>query len=206
VKTKNHFAKAKWFFIIEGLTVVTMTENIHINLSRDCEALLIPDAIAIMLPKGTEVWLRQELGGSFTVSVNGQWARIAGRDADALGKEAVLPPSKKDALPLSKAELEMQIWEEMQTCFDPEIPVNIVALGLVYDCYLEAMEDGEYHVSITMTLTAPGCGMGPVLANDVKDKVGALPSVKEVKVDIVFEPAWTQDRMSEAAKLELGLY
>jgi probable FeS assembly SUF system protein SufT len=178
-----------------------MTHDIVI-LRRDCEALLIPSGARLLLQQGTEVVITQALGDSYTVNIYGQGnlARVSGRDADALGKELSTLLSLDP-----NASLEEQIWVQLKTCYDPEIPVNIVDLGLIYECRPALVAENEYQVLIKMTLTAAGCGMGPVLANDVKQKVQILPGVKEVQVEIVFDPPWDQSKMSEAAKLQLGM-
>jgi probable FeS assembly SUF system protein SufT len=171
-------------------------------LRRSCEALMIPAGTRMILPAGTEVVITQALGDSYTVNIYGQGnlALINGRDADALGKEV------KTTLSLDpNSSLEEQIWAQLKTCYDPEIPVNIVDLGLIYECNLATATENQQHITIKMTLTAPGCGMGPVLANDVKQKVLALPGVADVQVEIVFDPPWDHSKMSEAAKLQLGM-
>lgn len=170
-------------------------------LSRDTDAFLIPSGAHIYLQAGTEVSITQELGGSYTVNVYGNLLRIDGKNADALGREVV--PSLQELPP--GANLADYVWQQLKSCYDPEIPVNIVDLGLVYDCKISPEEDGNI-VNITMTLTAPGCGMGPVLAADVKQKLLALPAVKEVEVELVFDPPWDRSMMSEEAKLELGMF
>lgn len=177
-----------------------MSQEIII-LRRDCDAFLIPSGARIYLPKASEVTITQSLGGSYTVSIYGNLARIDAKDADALGKEIVQPAEKLD----EHASLEDLIWAQLKTCYDPEIPVNIVDLGLIYDCKITAMANEKQHIDIKMTLTAPGCGMGPVLANDVKQKLLSIPNVVEANVEIVFDPPWEQSRMSDAAKLQLGI-
>ena len=129
--------------------------------------------------------------------------RIAGADADAIGKEPIEPP----ALPpgATDSDIETLVWEQMKTCYDPEIPINIVDLGLIYDCRVDASSDGTRRVAIQMTLTAPGCGMGPVLVEDVREKVEIIPTVTEAAVELVFDPPWNQGMMSEEARLEAGL-
>ncbi|MGB6976500.1 MAG: putative Fe-S cluster assembly protein SufT [Gammaproteobacteria bacterium] len=169
-------------------------------LRRDCEARMIPSGTKMLLPGGTEVVITQALGDSYTVNFYGNLWRIDGHDADALGKEV------KTAVTFDpNASLEEQIFAQLKTCFDPEIPVNIVDLGLIYECHTETIAENQHHVSIKMTLTAPGCGMGPVLANDVKQKVLALPGIMDVNVEVVFDPPWNHSKMSEAAKLQLGM-
>ncbi len=180
-----------------------MSDKEIIILSRDCTALLVPSGARIMLHKDTEVSITQSLGNSYTVAVYGNLARIDGKDADALGKT---PTNPLDELP-ENASIEDKVWMQLKTVYDPEIPVNIVDLGLVYHCTItpDLKDNTGYHVNIIMTLTAPGCGMGPVIASDAKQKVLSIPGVKTVEVEIVFEPAWNQSMMSDAAKLELGM-
>lgn len=174
-----------------------------IILNRDCPALLVPSGARIMLHDGTEVTITQSLGSSYTVSVYGNLARIDGKDADALGKT---PTNPLDDLP-DDASIEDKVWMQLKSVFDPEIPVNIVDLGLVYRCQVQPdLEDNTgYHVKIEMTLTAPGCGMGPVIAHDAKQKVLSIPAIKTAEVEIVFDPPWDQSMMSDIAKLELGM-
>lgn len=177
--------------------------NKIIILSRDCFATLVPAGARIMLHEGTEVQVTQALGHSYTVNVYGNLARIEGVDADVLGLE---PHDPFADLP-QDASLEERVWVLLRSVYDPEIPVNIVELGLVYGCEIsEVGLEGQYQVKITMTLTAPGCGMGPVIADDVKRKIESLPTVVEVMVDVVFDPPWSQEMMSEAARLELGMF
>ena len=172
-------------------------------LSRDCPALLVPSGARIMLHKGTEVVITQSLGSSYTVSVYGNLARIDGKDADALGKTPVNPLAD---LP-KDATIEDQVWQQLKSVYDPEIPVNIVDLGLVYQCeILPDIDDNMgFTVKIEMTLTAPGCGMGPVIAYDAKQKIMAIPAIRNAEIEIVFDPPWDQSKMSDMAKLELGM-
>lgn len=178
-----------------------------IILSRDCIAFMVPSGARILLHEGTEVVVTQALGDSYTVNVYGNLARIEGSEADALGKPI---PNPLAELP-QDANLHDKIMALLKTIFDPEIPVNIVDLGLIYECKLQPVqEDAEAdaphsNVYIQMTLTAPGCGMGPVLMQEAERKVKSLPEVAAVQVEIVFDPPWTQERMSELARLELGL-
>ena len=171
-------------------------------LSRECRAVQIPEGTPSLLSPGTQVRITQALGGSYTVvTERGHMLRIESRDADAIGK------TPADGLAgLEEASLEDQVWARLKTCYDPEIPVNIVDLGLVYNCQVIGLPEGGSRVDVKMTLTAPGCGMGPVLAQDVKDKVQALPGVQEADVEIVFDPQWNQNMMSEAARLQLGFF
>lgn len=163
----------------------------------------IPDGTPLELPAGTAAMLTQALGSSFTLVAGGQLVRLNGADADAIDREVPAAPQvPEDVKP---EDLHGIVWQTLKTCYDPEIPVDIVELGLVYVWDVLPMEDGEYRVSIKMTLTAPGCGMGDFLANEVADKLLALPHVGEVNVDMVFDPPWDRSRMSEAAQLALGL-
>ena len=177
-----------------------MHQREEVALSRDVGVIQIPDGTPIMLKEGTPLLITQQLGGSFTVmNDRGAMFRVDDRNADALGKEVA-----QDAATTGAGSLEDRIWSQMKKCFDPEIPVNIVDLGLVYDCRLDAGEGEDAIVDIKMTLTAPGCGMGPVLAEDVKRRIEDLPGVGEARVDMVFDPPWNQNMMSEAARLQLG--
>ncbi len=176
-----------------------MHQREEVTLKRDVGVIQIPDGTPIMLTEGTPVLITQQLGGSFTVmNDRGAMFRVDDRNADALGKEVVA-----DASAAGAGSLEDRVWSQMKKCYDPEIPVNIVDLGLVYDCRVGEGSDDAV-VDIKMTLTAPGCGMGPVLAEDVKRRIEDLTGVAEARVDIVFEPPWNQNMMSEAARLQLG--
>lgn len=183
---------------IEDVTIV----------KRDVEGTLIPYGQSVTLIPGTEVLVTQSLGGSFTLNVNGNLVRIEGKDADAIGKEVVLLPSEKiKAGEMGEGVDEALAWDQLKTCYDPEIPVNIVDLGLIYELVITQLPEPEkgYHLGVQMTLTAPGCGMGPVLTQDVEKKLLLIPNVKKVDVVLVFDPPWNSERMSESAKLELGL-
>lgn len=175
-----------------------------VTTTRAVEAERIPDGLRIDLPPGTAAKVTQALGSSFTLLVYGQLMRLKGADADAIG----LPqpaPLVVDPDARSREDVEALVWQVLRTCYDPEIPVDIVELGLVYECALEPMDDGRMRVAIRMTLTAPGCGMGDAIAEEVCDKLLALPHVGEATVDLVFDPPWDRARMSEAALLALGL-
>lgn len=175
-----------------------------VSLVRDVQAVMIPAGNRVIIPEGTAVQVAQSLGGSYTVYLGGQLARIAGQDADALGQEPLTQPElPEDA---TDADVEKLVWDQMKTCFDPEIPIDIVNLGLVYRCELKDAGNGEKIAEIDMTLTAPGCGMGGVIAADVKDKVEAVPRIKEAKVELTFDPPWNQAMMSDEAKLKTGMY
>lgn len=171
--------------------------NEMIRLTRECEAIIIPDGNKTTLKAGTGVYLTQALGGSFTIMTEqGYLMRIAGKDADAIGQKAVAMPSSVEG-----ADLEKLIWGQLKTIYDPEIPVNVVDLGLIYECKITS----DKKVEIKLALTAPGCGMGDVLKADAEQKIASIPGIKEVNVEVVMEPPWTQDMMSEAAKLQLGM-
>ncbi len=168
---------------------------------REVDAVQIPDGIDIVIPEGEEVWITQQLGGSYTVMTDrGAMFRIDQKNADALGKEP--PPDLTEEL--SEGPLEDRVWAQMKRCYDPEIPVNIVDLGLVYDCAIDESAAQAAKVAVKMTLTAPGCGMGPVLAHDVVTRIEELPDVERANVEIVLDPPWNQNMMTEAAKLQLG--
>ena len=181
-----------------------MDNNEPITLTRDVEAAIIPVGSKVTLQKGEQALITQSLGGSYTVIVNGNMFRIEGKDADALNLEPVARPVSTGA-PVTREALEKEIWNQLRSCYDPEIPVNIVDLGLIYDCHLTESGPNNYRVDIKMTLTAPGCGMGPMLAQDVQNRVLALEGVDDVAVELVWDPPWNQAMMSEAAKLQLGL-
>ena len=175
-----------------------------VALTRDVVAVLIPAGTKVELPEGASAEITQALGGSFTVHVQGHLFRIAGQDADALGKEIVaLPEVSEDA---SDEELEKAVWAQLRTCYDPEIPIDIVELGLVYEARLDPLPSGERKAVIRMTLTAPGCGMGDVLVNDVKSKLLQVPHIAETDIELTFDPPWSRDMMSEAAQLQVGMY
>jgi probable FeS assembly SUF system protein SufT len=177
-------------------------------LTRDVEAAVVPIGTKVTLLKGEQAYITQSLGGSYTVVVNGNMFRIADQDADALGMEvkAPAPPVATAAAgPVTADQLEKQVWEALKACYDPEIPVNIVDLGLIYDCHLTPVGENNFKADVKMTLTAPGCGMGPVLAQDVQNKLISLEPIDEANVELVWDPPWNQGMMTEAAKLQLGL-
>jgi probable FeS assembly SUF system protein SufT len=181
-----------------------MNVDDSVSLTRDVEAAMIPVGTKVTLQKGEQAHITQSLGGSYTVVVNGNMFRVEGKDADALGRETVAKPAGSGA-PISQEDLEKEIWNQLRSCYDPEIPVNIVDLGLVYDCHITPISAGSHRVDVKMTLTAPGCGMGPVLAQDVQSKLLGLEAVDDVAVELVWDPPWNQGMMTEAAKLQLGL-
>lgn len=185
-----------------------MTSNEAITLRRDCEAVLIPAGNKVTLKQGEQVYITQALGGSYTAIINGNMVRIDGKNADAIGKEAAAAKQETKPVaegPLDDKQLEEEIWNRMRTCYDPEIPVNIVDLGLIYDMKLTALPEGGRRVDVKMTLTAPGCGMGDVLRQDVESKIMSIEGIKEAHAELVWEPQWNQGMMSEAARLQLGL-
>jgi probable FeS assembly SUF system protein SufT len=175
-----------------------------VKFERDCPAVMVPQGESVTLPAGSSGYITQALGGSFTVFVDGNLFRIAGDDADAIGKARPAPLELPEGA--GDDAVEKLVWEQLRTCFDPEIPVNIVELGLVYDCDLGRNADGERTVAIRMTLTAPGCGMGDILVEDVRTKVERVPTIAEVDVDLVFDPPWNQGMMSDAARLDTGMF
>jgi probable FeS assembly SUF system protein SufT len=176
-------------------------------LTRDVEASVVPVGTKVTLQKGEQAHITQSLGGTYTVIVNGNMFRIESGDADALGLEvsAAAAATATPSGPLTQEQLEKKVWESLKTCFDPEIPVNIVDLGLIYDCHLTPIGENNYKADVKMTLTAPGCGMGPVLAQDVQNKLISLEPIDEANVELVWDPPWNQGMMTEAAKLQLGL-
>lgn len=178
----------------------------EVVFSRQAEAIMIPSGERVMVPQGAQATITQSLGGSYTlITDRGLMVRISGKEAEAIGKPVEEAPQAVDLSTVNKEDLDKLVWEQLRTCYDPEIPVNIVDLGLVYLCDLEPAEGGGFDVKIKMTLTAPGCGMGPVLAGDVRMKVQAIPGVRSTDVDVVFDPVWDRSMMSEAAKLQLGM-
>lgn len=178
-------------------------DNEPVTLQRDVEAIMVPAGIPVTLREGKTGFITQALGGSFTVYVEGNLFRIPGKDADALGKEPSLAPElPPDA---TDEDVKQLVWDQMRSCYDPEIPINIVELGLVYSCDINHTPEGDRVADIKMTLTAPGCGMGEVLVADVKDKVELVPTVTRADVELVFDPPWNQTMMSEAARLQTGM-
>jgi len=171
-----------------------------IRLLRDIDAYMVPSGDEVKLLAGNLVKITQALGGNYTVIMNGNMVQIREENADALGFK--IEDTKKKPIP--SGDIEQQIWDQLKTCYDPEIPVNIVELGLIYDLIIEGPEQDK-KIEIKMTLTAPGCGMGPVISEEVDRKVNGITGVNTVSVDLVWEPMWNRDMMSEEAKLELGM-
>src|SRR5437870_5585429 len=182
-----------------------MPNVISTELTRDCEAVQIPHGATVQLPKGTPVDITQTLGGSYTVHCHGGLFRIAGKDADALGIEAANSGAAKAASQKPAQADEQEVWAALRTCYDPEIPVNIVDLGLVYDMQLKKLPSGQSRVDVKMTLTAPGCGMGGVIAGDAQQKLLMLDGIEEATVEIVWEPAWHQSMITAQGRKVLGL-
>lgn len=180
--------------------------NQEIALTRDVDAIQIPSGDQIHLPMGTKVLITQALGGTYTVATQHGLARIKAENADALGIDHKAEKEKKNAAreALEKGDMEGAIWAQLKTVFDPEIPVNIVDLGLVYDCQIKD-EEGQKNVEIKMTLTAPGCGMGPTIAADAQSKILMLEGVDNARVDLVWDPVWNQGMISEEGKMKLGM-
>jgi probable FeS assembly SUF system protein SufT len=191
-------------FVDPGREEGDMSVGDEITVQRDCDAILIPSGVFTALKEGTRGYLTQTLGGSFTLQLNnGELARVSGMDADALGL-----PVPEEAKPKGEPGKDVTVeavWDVMKTCYDPEIPVNIVDLGLIYECKVEPRPEGGAFVKVVMTLTAPGCGMSDILKNDIETKVRQMPGVGQVQVDVAFEPPWDASRMTDAARLQLGI-
>jgi probable FeS assembly SUF system protein SufT len=185
-----------------------MHDHTERTLLRDCPAIRIPSGEPMLLPAGSRVIITQALGGSYTVACETGLARVADVNADALGLEPT-PPPPAEFPPAAPGEnvpvAEAKIWDQLRTCYDPEIAVNIVDLGLIYDCQISPGEEGGARVDIKMTLTAPGCGMGPTIAAEARQKVMAIPGVSDAQVDLVWDPPWNQAMISEAGRMQLGL-
>jgi len=182
---------------------IVMNPAPSLELTRDCEAVQIPHGSRVTLPQGTSVDITQTLGGTITIHANGGLYRIAGQDADALGMDPI-----HDAAPAPAGSGEVKeedIWTALKTCYDPEIPVNIVDLGLVYDLVLEKLPGGQSRVDVKMTLTAPGCGMGATIAGDARQKLLALPGVEDANVEVVWDPQWHQSMITAEGRRILGL-
>ena len=183
-----------------------MHENTERILTRDCAAIQIPAGNTILLPAGSTVFITQSLGGSYTVATEMGLARLSAQNADALGLEVPTGAATPEVAHAADAPVdEKRVWDQLKTCYDPEIPVNIVDLGLIYDCQITPRNGDGALVTVKMTLTAPGCGMGPVLAQEAKAKIESLPGVGEAEVDLVWDPPWNQAMISEAGKMQLGI-
>jgi probable FeS assembly SUF system protein SufT len=187
-----------------------MTDLVSTTLSRDCPAVEIPAGRAVTLPAGTHVDITQTLGGNYTVRTLHGLFRIAATDVDALGVEPgsgniPSPANPATSSPPSREQLEPLLWDTLKSCYDPEIPVNIVDLGLIYDLRVEPADNGQHRVEVKMTLTAPGCGMGGVIAGDAQQKLLALPGVSDAIVQVVWDPPWHQSMITPDGRRVLGL-
>ncbi len=172
-------------------------------VQRDVRAVIVPAGVEVNLRSGSIGYVTQALGGSFTVYVEGNLFRIAGEDGDAIGREPLPRPELPEGA--TEADVTRLAWDQLRTCYDPEIPINVVDLGLVYECAITPNEDGTRDVAVRMTLTAPGCGMGELLVADARDKLLMIPTVRQVNVELVFDPPWNSSMMSEAARLQTGM-
>jgi probable FeS assembly SUF system protein SufT len=175
-----------------------------LELGRDVLAVAVPAGHRVVLPCGANVDIVQSLGGSFTIKARGNLYRIDRKDADALGKDPTAKPDVPDDT--TDQDVEKMVWDQLRTCYDPEIPINIVDLGLVYKCEIKRLSSGARGVDIEMTLTAPGCGMGDILAADVQQRIMEVPDIEQVKVDLVFDPPWNASMMSDEARLQTGMF
>lgn len=187
----------------EALRSAVMTTLSTVTLSRDCPAVQIPAGHPVTLPAGTEVDVTQTLGGTYTVHASGGLFRISGKDADALGMNVEQPAATAGGS--GESVTEAMVWETLKTCYDPEIPVNIVDLGLVYDMGIEGLPSGNKKVFVKMTLTAPGCGMGATIAGDAQQKLLMLPGVEDASVEIVWDPPWHQSMITAEGRRLLGI-
>ncbi len=179
--------------------------NEEITLTREVEAIQIPSGDTITLPSGTPVVITQSLGGTYTVATSSGLARISSTDSDALGIDAEEKEAKTQEVErLKDAPIEEQVWHQLKQVYDPEIPVDIVNLGLVYDCTVTD-EDGKHIVTVKMTLTAPGCGMGPAIAADAQSRIMTVDQIDDARVELVWDPPWNQEMISEEGKMKLGM-
>ena len=192
---------------VQGKVSSMQPGTTHVTLKRDCAAVQIPGGELTTLPSGLEVVITQSLGGSFTVHADGRLFRVSAPDADALGLDgkSSTPVGGSTATPASLEELEKTVWETLKSCYDPEIPVNIVDLGLVYDVHFEEIGEGQRKLFVKMTLTAPGCGMGRVIAGDAQERLLAIPGVADAEVEIVWDPPWHQSMITAEGRRVLGL-
>jgi probable FeS assembly SUF system protein SufT len=175
-----------------------------VTFQRDCPVIIVPDGTEVELPAGTVGYITQSLGGSFTLYVDGRLFRLAGQDADAIGKEP--PPQPQPPPGATNEDYEALVLQQLQTVYDPEIPISVVELGLIYSCDIDHRADDDREVNVVMTLTAPGCGMGDILVADVHDRLKAIPTINTVNVALTFDPPWNQSMMSEEARLETGMF
>jgi len=180
-----------------------MNDHREITLIRDCDAIQIPSGNPLTLPAGMSVVITQSLGGTYTVATPGGLARIDIKDVDALGLDPAAEKEKSEQK--ISGPTEEAVWSQLKTVFDPEIPVNVVDLGLIYDCKIDEKDAGEKSVLVKMTLTAPGCGMGPAIAADARQKILAIEGVSDAEVELVWDPPWSQSMISEEGRMKLGL-
>ena len=195
-------------FSVCGMLLVKgkrMYENTEFTLNRDCEAIQIPSGQKTTIPAGTQGVITQSLGGSYTIATYQGLARVAENDLEALGLEKPQPQQTQTSARTDGEVSEEDVWNQLRQCYDPEIPVNIVDLGLVYDCRLNKKEDGGTRVEVKMTLTAPGCGMGPAIAHDAQSKILSIDGIDEADVQLVWDPPWNQNMISEAGRMKLGM-
>lgn len=194
------------FFACEEGGAKTARMNEEIITSREVEAIMIPSGDSMTLPAGSQVVVTQTLGGTYTVATQSGLVRISSQDVDALGIDTEKVKAQNEAAEaLKDLPLDEQVWEQLKGVYDPEIPVDIVNLGLVYDCAIDKESEEGTTVNVKMTLTAPGCGMGPVIAADAQARLMTLDEVDDAKVELVWEPAWNQDMISEEGKMKLGM-
>ena len=182
-----------------------MYENTEFTLNRDCEAIQIPSGQKTTIPAGTQGVITQSLGGTYTIATYQGLGRVAEKDLDALGLEKPQPQQTQPSARTDGEVSDEDVWNQLRQCYDPEIPVNIVDLGLVYDCRLSKKEDGGTRVEVKMTLTAPGCGMGPAIAHDAQSKILSIDGIDEADVQLVWDPPWNQNMISEAGRMKLGM-
>ena len=182
-----------------------MYENTEFTLNRDCEAIQIPSGQKTTIPAGTQGVITQSLGGSYTIATYQGLSRVAEQDLEALGLEKPQPKETQKAARTDGEVSEEDVWNQLRQCYDPEIPVNIVDLGLVYDCRLIKKDDGGTRVEVKMTLTAPGCGMGPAIAHDAQSKILSIDGIDEADVQLVWDPPWNQNMISEPGRMKLGM-
>src|SRR5262245_32137082 len=182
-----------------------MYENTEFTLNRDCEAIQIPSGQKATIPAGTQGVITQSLGGSYTLATYQGLARGAKNALNTLGLKKPEPKKTQKSPPADGEVSEEDVWNQLRQCYDPEIPVNIVDLGLVYDCRLTKKDDGGTRVEVKMTLTAPGCGMGPAIAHDAQSKILSVDGIDEAEVQLVWDPPWNQNMISEAGRMKLGM-
>lgn len=180
-----------------------MQPNEPITFNRDCEAILVPGGDVVEIPEGTHGNITQALGGSFTVYIAGNLIRVAGEDADAIGQDEPEPLRLPEGA--TNDDVEELVIDQLRTVYDPEIPINLLDLGLIYECRFDHSNPDERRIHIEMTLTAPGCGMGDIMVDDVRSRLLMVPTIEKVDVEMVFDPPWTMEMMSDAAKLQVGM-